>query len=58
VLRELSASGFYCDPATENNIKREAERTYSTELAFCSHNGGSVDRDGEDATDDGEELSR
>ena len=32
--------------------------TYSLELASRALNGGSIDRDGEDGTDDGEELSR
>ena len=38
------------------STERAAEMTYSLELASLS--GGSIDRDGEDGTDDSEKLSR
>jgi hypothetical protein len=41
----------------EIDVERDAKVTYSLKLAFRNSNGGSVDRDGEDSTDDGEELS-
>jgi hypothetical protein len=43
--------GFFGD------VERDAERTYRLMLAFRNLNGGSVDRDGEDGTYDGEEFS-
>jgi len=44
------------DVDTRVSVEGAAEMTYSLELA--SLNGGSIDRDGEDGTDDGEKLSR
>ena len=43
---------------TAVDIESTAGTTYSLELAFREPNGGSVDRDGEDSTNDSEELSR
>ena len=41
---------------TAIDIERAVVATYSLEPAFCESSRGSIDRDGEDSAEDGEEL--
>ena len=43
---------------TAIDIEKAVGATYGLEPAFCEPSRGSIDRDGEDSAEDGEELYR